>query len=183
MYLTPYLSWISRSLRCASATLSAVAPRMSWRSMKIGMAPIPSFPALRRWSDVLVDAEQVLRVIFRLDGGEPSGIAEIGPPDAILVILRYEVHVGAAGRERCTGVEQRPRPGDASCVFGRIAPPCVKINQEGNIPVRIGRRFRRHAIDRTAELHKGQLGFRRRQLAGVLDKNVDEAVLDGGERV
>src|SRR5207248_3257855 len=39
MYLTPYLSWISRSLRCASAMLSAVMPRMSWRSMKIGIRP------------------------------------------------------------------------------------------------------------------------------------------------
>src|ERR1700761_601889 len=42
MYLTPYLSWMAKSCRCASATVSAVAPCISWRSMKIGMAVFPS---------------------------------------------------------------------------------------------------------------------------------------------
>src|SRR5262249_19764856 len=62
-------------------------------------APIPFFHASRSRSDVLVDAEQVLRVKFGFDGGEPFGITEVGPPNAILVVLRYEVHVRAAGRE------------------------------------------------------------------------------------
>src|SRR5437762_3750357 len=60
MYLTPYLSWISRSLRCASAMLSAVMPGMSWRSIKIGMKAsfCPSPARLRTfgqmfWFDVL----------------------------------------------------------------------------------------------------------------------------------
>src|SRR5215472_17253349 len=103
---------------------SAVAPRRSWRSMKIGMLQFLYFHALRSGSDVLVDTEQVLRVKFCLDGGEPFGITQVGPPYAILVILRYEVHVGAAGRERGTSIEKGPRPGDASCVFSRIAPAC-----------------------------------------------------------
>src|SRR5215472_3635565 len=37
MYLTPYRSWMLRSLWCAAATSSAVMPCMSWRSMKIGI--------------------------------------------------------------------------------------------------------------------------------------------------
>src|ERR1700733_14049499 len=36
MYFTPCPSWMSTSLRCASATSSAFNPRRSWRSMKIG---------------------------------------------------------------------------------------------------------------------------------------------------
>ena len=97
----------------------------------------------------------------------------VGSPNAILVVLRYEVHVGAAGRERGTSIEKGPRPGDASCVFSRIAPPSVKINMEANIPVRVRRSFRGHAIDCAAKLHKGQLGFCGRELTGILDKNVD----------
>src|SRR6516225_2170542 len=162
---------------------SAVAPRISWRSMKIGILQFPFFLASRSRSDVLVDAEQVLRVKFGFDGGEPFGVTQVGPPNAILVVLRYEVHVGPAGREWGTSIEKRPRPGDASCVVSRIAPPCVKINMEANIPVRVSRRFRGHAIDCPAKLHKGQLGFCGRELAGILDKDVDEAVLDGGERM
>ena len=113
--------------------------------MKIGILQFPFFHALRSRSDVLVDAEQVLRVKFGFDGGEPFGVTQVGPPNAILIVLRYEVHVGAAGRERGTSIEKGPRPGDASCVFSRIAPPCVEINMEANIAVRVRRGFRGHA--------------------------------------
>src|SRR5262249_32654813 len=84
--------------------------------------PTLFFHPLRSGSDVLVDAEQVLRVKFGFDSGEPFGITQVGPPNAILVVLRYEVYVGAAGRERGTSIEKGPCPGDASCVFSRIAP-------------------------------------------------------------
>src|SRR6266480_5545283 len=60
MYLTPYWSWMLRSLWCAAATSSAVMPRMSWRSIKIGMKAsfCPSPARLRTfgqmfWFDVL----------------------------------------------------------------------------------------------------------------------------------
>ena len=44
--------------------------------------------------------EQVLRVKFSFDGGEPFGVTQVGSPNAILVVLRYEVYVSAARRER-----------------------------------------------------------------------------------
>src|SRR6478672_2532316 len=118
-------------------------------------APTPSFLASRSGSDVLVDAEQVLRVKFGFDSGEALGVTQVGPPNAILVVLRYEVYVSAAGRERGTSIEKGSRPGDASCVVSMIAPPCVKINMEANISVRIGRGIRGNAIDCAAKLHKG----------------------------
>src|SRR5262249_19184154 len=99
--------------------------------------PIPFFHASRSRSYVLVYAEQVLPVKFGFDGGEPFAVTQVSPPNAILVVLRYEVYVSAAGRERGTSIEKRSRPGDASCVVSTIAPPRVKINMEANIPVRV----------------------------------------------
>jgi hypothetical protein len=54
---------------------------------------------------------------------------------------------------------------------------------EANIPVRVGRGIRGHAIDCAAKLNKGQLGFCGRKLPSILDKDVDKAVLNGSERV
>ena len=43
-------------------------------TMHLSDAPTPSFLASRSGPDVLVDAEQVLRVKFGFDGGEPFGV-------------------------------------------------------------------------------------------------------------
>lgn len=151
--------------------------------MKIGMATLPflRLGGSGCWSDVLVHAEQIVRVVPRLDRGKPLGVAKIGPFNAVLVVLRYEVHVCAAGREGGTRVEKRSRPGDARCVLGRVAPARVEIDQERDIAVRVSRCIGRHAVDRAAKLGEGQLGFRGRKLARVLDKHVDKAVIEAGE--
>src|SRR5215831_14647775 len=56
MYLTPYRSWMLRSLWCAAATSSAVIPYMSWRSMKIGILTLSarSLCGLGRGSNLLI---------------------------------------------------------------------------------------------------------------------------------
>src|SRR6266481_6895443 len=185
MYLTSYLSWISRSLRCASATLSAVMSRISWRSMKIGIAaswPRPT-PQSGRWPDILIDPEKVVRVVPGLDCGQSLGVAEIGVGDPVLLFFRHEVDVDASRRERFARLEHGSRPGDAGSVIRGVAPPRVDVKHEADVAVRVGRRLRRYLIDRTAQLSAHQLAFRRRKSPGKLDQCVNHPVAEGRERV
>src|SRR5690606_9558370 len=55
----------------------------------------PSVSSPRR--DVLVDAEQIGRVVLRLDRGKPVVVVPIGGSDALRALLHHEVDVGAAG--------------------------------------------------------------------------------------
>ncbi len=55
-----------------------------------------------------------MRIKLGFDGCEPFGITQVGPPNAILVVLRYEVHVSAPGRGWYAAIGARPRL-TASC--------------------------------------------------------------------
>src|SRR6516225_5182205 len=185
MYLTSYLSCIARSLRCASATLSAVMSRISWRSMKIGIAASGRRPTPPSggWPDVLVDTEEVVRVVSGLDCGQPLGVAEIGIGDSVLIFFRHEVDVDASRRERFARLEHGSRPGDAGSVIRGVVPARVDVEHEADVAVWIGRRLRRYLIDRTAQLSAHQLAFRRRKSPSKLDQCVNHPVAEGRERM
>src|SRR6185437_2269359 len=112
MYFTPYRSWMSTSLRCASATCSAVAPRMSWRSMKIGMGVLTTRGARsRRGLDVLVHSEQVGGVVFFLQRCKPVVVLAVSSLDPRLpLVVHHEVRVGARQIERMDGFPIGLRP-------------------------------------------------------------------------
>src|SRR5215472_5545067 len=51
---------------------------------------------LRLRPDVLVQPEQIPRIVFRLQRGQPREVAAIGPRYAVGLVLRHEVHIDAA---------------------------------------------------------------------------------------
>src|SRR5437868_7990622 len=61
--------------------------------------------------DVLVHVEEVVRVVRRLDLGEPLVVLAVARLHAILALLHHHVHVGAARRERVERVVVAARPG------------------------------------------------------------------------
>jgi hypothetical protein len=80
MYLTPYLSL---NFQVLAVCFRNVLRRRSAHIVAVHEdrhAPIPFFHALRSRSDVLVDAEQVLRVKFGFDVGKPFGVTQVALP-------------------------------------------------------------------------------------------------------
>ena len=112
--------------------------------MKIGIAVwARPTPQSGRGPDVLVDPEQVVRVVLGLDLRPAACIAEIGAGDPVLLFFRHEIDVDAAGRERFARLEQGPRPGDAGSSSAGSRHRVWILSTKLDIPVRISRRFRR----------------------------------------
>src|ERR1700757_2114687 len=92
----------------------ALAPGISWRSIYSGIAsPLTheSVSASRNgWLDVLVDVEQVGRIVSRLDLAEPLVIRPVRSPDPFLSLVHHEVDVSTARRVRVDGVPIVHRP-------------------------------------------------------------------------
>lgn len=69
------------------------------------------------WTDVLVEAEDVARVVGLLDGLEPGEGVAVGLAQEVLALLAKprEVQVDAAPvRVGSSALPELPRPGDAS---------------------------------------------------------------------
>src|SRR5690606_42012693 len=56
--------------------------------------------ACSRRGDVLVDAEQVARVVVRLDRGQARVVVAVAGPDPFVALVHHHVHVRSAGRVR-----------------------------------------------------------------------------------
>src|SRR5271170_3011629 len=66
--------------------------------------------ALRAGLDVLVDVEDIVRVVPLLDPGEPVVVAAVGRLDPVLALVHQEVDVPAAGRGRVQLLPVVPGP-------------------------------------------------------------------------
>src|SRR5262245_49802065 len=70
--------------------------RLAWHVA----APATDRERLACGLDVLVDVEDVVRVVAPLYPGEPVVVAAVGGLDPVLALEHHEVDVGAAGRRR-----------------------------------------------------------------------------------
>src|SRR6185312_10044023 len=66
-----------------------------WRTPRL-----PAGASALRRADVLVHAEEIVRVVAALDLGEAPVILAVGLLDPALFVIGHEVDIDAAGRER-----------------------------------------------------------------------------------
>src|SRR4051812_31160619 len=179
---SPPSSWATR---CCPGPLPATARRERgggrrssrrprwWRSYARG-GPEPSRSSTRR-RDVLVEPEHVRRVVAVLQGHEPVPFLRAEPgPD--LVVVRDEVEVHAARRERLHRVRRAADPLDVRLVAGRIRPGRDRVEHVVRVAVRERRRLVGDALHGARVPEDDHL--RRQVEAGrrVLRERVDGAV-------
>src|SRR3972149_1767140 len=108
-----------------------------------------SGPAETSRLDVLVQVEQVVRVVLPLDLEETLVVALVVRLDALLVVLGHEVDVPALLRVRRRGPVVVAHPLDVGLVVGRIRPRSGDDGGEGGITVRAGGRIGGDPVDRS----------------------------------
>src|SRR5271157_702545 len=167
MYRTPYRPWISRSRACALATSSAVTPRRSWRSMKIGMLRTPGLrrDASSRRADVLVHMQQIGGIVLLLHGRQAIVIGSVGGLDPRLaLVVHHEVGVGALEVERMNGLPIVLRPLLEGQGFRRVGIGCANHQRPGRGPMTPRRRVCLPPVDGAVDRIKVHEGKRARQL-------------------
>ncbi len=97
--------------------------------------------------DVLVQTEEIIRVVFFLALNQPIVIASIGEPDSVLFLLREEIHVRTSGSKWRCRLEKFSRSTDTLGIVRRAVPPPVHIQHELGIAMCIRRGILRHAGD------------------------------------
>ena len=133
---------------------------------------------------VLVHAEQVRRVVLRLDPGEALVVRAVGSgAHALGFVGGHEVHVDPSRRETRRRLIERPCPADARAVLRGAIPPRVHVDHEVDVPVRIGRGLGGDAIDGAAEAGDEDLALRGRQAPYGVEQGVDQAVAEFDEVV
>src|SRR5262245_28856626 len=123
-------------------------------------------PSLR--SDILVHSENVSRIIFRLDLGEPCKVSAVCPRKTLGFVFREEVHILCA---RCVGtcrVVEFPRPTDAASIVLGVLPAGVNVHEEVSVSPRKSRCVGGHAPHGASEVCHENLALRRRQPSGKL---------------
>src|SRR5262249_4594192 len=128
--------------------------------------------------DVLVDVEDVLRVVALLDPGEPVVVAAVGGPDPVLALGHHEVDVGAAGRGRVQRLPVLPGPLRHRGHVGRVrvdadddaGPAAVAIGERGGVL--------RHPAGGTVDRVQVHGGVPGGQLRAVLEVRLDGVVGD-----
>src|SRR5262245_44772943 len=101
--------------------------RGAWPPRRVLIAPLLS-PIGR--PDILVHAEEVVRVVAAFDVGQTAVVWAIGLLDAVFFIVGHEVDVDTAGGEGCGCIEQPAGPSDTSLVLSRVAPTRVHVHDE-----------------------------------------------------
>src|SRR6266536_525073 len=97
------------------------------------------------WLDVLVEAEEVPRVVAVLQRDEPRVLLlAVGVADAV---LRREVEVSGAGRIGPDRLAEFPVRGDDPVVVGRVGPRRDRVEEVVRVAVRERSRLVRHPSD------------------------------------
>src|SRR6266540_5640211 len=156
-----------------------VSPHSSFSAPHRGGRGTWRLELLRRW-DVVVQPEQVARVVPLLDLGEPLQIFPVGGPDELgrcSLLLTAEVQVGpTSGGEPLGLADHLTHPGNVLGGVGRVDPVTVDAEHERGaaVPKRGGGGG--HPAHRTAEHRHVDDGQRRGPLHAVAHDQVGEVV-------
>ena len=131
----------------------SVPHRRRWTS-----AAAADHAGARRGLDVLVEPEDVVRVVDRLDPLQALDRAAVGGGGVVVFVVAHEVHVAAFAQVRSDGGVGRTRPGDlasSSAASRQVAG--MLISQRG-VAERERGRVRLDAGDRAAQRQQLHLG-------------------------
>jgi hypothetical protein len=126
--------------------------------------------------DVLVEPEEVRRVVLALEGLQSVVlVGAVGLPDPLLALFHEEVHVDAG----VVGCESGPVVASPLALgLEAISSLAVAVDVEGEprvAPIERGRALA-DACNRSAHLPQGDAADRRRDARAVLDDDVDDVV-------
>src|SRR5690242_1068474 len=125
----------SGSMRCSMTSPSACSPRSTPTSARRSMRCSPGwFGICRRWrgplrtgatkrrSDVLVQPEEVVRIVLSFNGGEAVVVGAVGRAHALFALIAQVIDVDTAGGERLQRRVAVAHPADLARVGGGIGP-------------------------------------------------------------
>ena len=75
-----------------------------------------------RWANVLIEAEDVRRIILVLERDQPRIVLAVGSLNTILAFVAEIIGIDTAGGERPYGVPELARPGNVRFVVSRVVP-------------------------------------------------------------
>ena len=75
-----------------------------------------------RWHNILVEVEQVGRIVFGFKRRQSSVIAAVGAAGAVLAFVAQVVDVGRARQMRLPRRKKLARPVDVALRIGRVGP-------------------------------------------------------------
>src|SRR5262249_22662247 len=118
-------------------------------------------------SDVLVQPEEVRRVVLALERPEPLvlGLA-VGCPNSVRPLLPEKVHVNTPSGTRRHPPPQPPGPREARGRGGGLGPDGVDVPRRGRPPVLEGRSFRILSTDSAAQVEDDRVRLRCRPPPG-----------------
>ena len=124
--------------------------------------------------DVLVEPEDVVRVVGRLDPLQALDRAPVGAGRALVLVVAHEVDVRPPAQKRLDRGVGRARPGDLARVVGSVTPGGGDIDQPAGVPEAERRRLGVHPRDRAAQGQQFHLRDGRPERGGPLEQHVDE---------
>lgn len=114
--------------------------------------------SLRGRPNILIDPEQVRRVVPRLHLHQAIVVRAVGSPDPLFAFHAEEVHVNTPRRERLGGGKEGPCPLHVRLVLVRLGPYGIDVDRMGDIPSGEGRCLLGNAAHGAA--HQGQQRIR-----------------------
>jgi hypothetical protein len=137
---------------------------------------------LWRWLDVLVEPEEVGRVVGLLQGSQPLiGARRIGCTHAGFPLVAQEVHVDAPARERLHGRPELPCPGHARLRRRSVRTHRIDVAEEGGMPVPERSLILGNSSHGTAQEGEEALGERRGGRFRVVDERLDGLIGELGD--
>src|SRR5207245_4005484 len=99
------------------------------------VSPADSNLSLGRGDDVLIEPEDILRIVPALDSAKPIEDAPICVRHSLIVIVADEVHVGATIHEWLECLEGRSSPRDLALIVRRDLPGGGYVEQPRSVAV------------------------------------------------
>src|SRR5215212_3693289 len=134
----------------------------------------------RRW-DVLVEAEEVGRVVLVLQRNQPIVVGVIGGPHPLLALHTEIIDIDRRWRERLQRVPKFSRPGDVALGLCWVGPHRGDQEVVVQLSVREGARLRSDATHGPTEMLQYRYGLRRGHHREMRDEGVDGLVAELGQ--
>src|SRR5215471_9649703 len=96
--------------------------------------------------NVLVQMEQIVRIILFFDLGQLIVVGAVGGGHPIAFFCSHEVHIGPGGGVWARGLEKCPCPSNAPLIVCLFGPAPVYVEHELCVPMTIGHSVGRDAI-------------------------------------
>src|SRR5690348_6096729 len=171
-------AWLSiRTSPLNSAITSAgVSPRLL-RAAALSHASTDLFGA----TNILVEVKDIFRIVAPLDFQQPCVVRSIGTSDALALICRHEIYVGARRGVRRGSFKERSCPRDAFIILCCLLPPAMHVDYKPGIARAVGGSGRGELIGYSGHQTEEDLTMGGGEFARVFNYRVQRSITDLSE--